>query len=274
MKVLHKTEENTEHGLHKCIASRLRGLAMSGQTSSKPCTTTELSFSMQHPTCFLLPKDKNFMACLKTTLASVCNSLSLATPNPHRNPKQCSRNLYGQNYGWLPLCEVVERSWMHNFCHIIISTATTPNRNLCHEEHPFAGNICSRHIRIRDLKIQQNFARKSAKGLQKWQHTCNLYRVAYVCMYIQYVSTIPRIHIQVYVYWKECINKSVANQLQCLETCSFNMLEKWDCGWPPLIVPPEKYFEFLGNKTAWILFNQPCWQFCVDSKVGGVAYKK
>lgn len=65
-------------------------------------------------------------------------SLSLATPNPHRNPKQRSRNLYGQNYGWLPLCEVVERSWMHNFCHIIISTATTPNRNLCHQEHPFA----------------------------------------------------------------------------------------------------------------------------------------
>jgi hypothetical protein len=78
MKVLHKTEENTEHGLHKCIASRLRGLAMSGQIASKPCTTTELSFSMQHPTCFLLPKDKNFMTSLQTTPASVCNSLSLS----------------------------------------------------------------------------------------------------------------------------------------------------------------------------------------------------
>ncbi len=51
------------------------------------------------------------------------------------------------------------------------------------------------------------------------------------------------------------------------------MLEKWDCGWPPLIVPPEKNFESLGNKNELILFDQPCWQFCADSKVGGVAYK-
>jgi hypothetical protein len=75
---MNKTEENTEHGLHKCIASRLRGLAMFGQISSKPCTTTELSFSMRHPTCFLLPKDKNFMTSLQTTSESVCNSLSLS----------------------------------------------------------------------------------------------------------------------------------------------------------------------------------------------------
>ncbi len=200
MKVLHKTEENTEHGLHKCIASRLGGLAMSGQIGSKPCTTTELSFSMQHPTCFLLPKDKNVMTSLQTTSASVCNSLSLATPNPHRNPKQRSRNLYGQNYGWLPLCEIVERSWMHKFCHIIISTATTPNRNLCHQEHPFARDT-SGFGTWRSSRI--------SRGNQRKVYRSDNIHVIYIVWHMYACTYSMSVLFHVYTYRYTCIEKNV-----------------------------------------------------------------